>query len=404
MMPPLPTILFGAFDRHNFGDLLFAHIAAALLCDETALFAGLADRDLRGYGGHRVQSLVRLAAQWRGRSVRLIHVSGEILTCDAWQAAIMLQRPDTVQATIARLDADSQARQVWASRQLGLSDLAPYCASRERFPMVQKIIYLGVGGVDLDVCDPALRTEVLTKLCQADWVGVRDGYTLAHLQSAGIAASLIPDPAVMVAELFDQRIRLRGLGGEVAQLRSRFPQEYLAVQLSADFGDDATLAIMSEQLDQVIAETGLGVVLFRAGAAPWHDDLDVYRRLAVRLHSGALAVFESLDVWDICALIAGSRGYCGSSLHGRIVAMAYALPRINLVHSAEIGHQIKQAAFASSWEVAGAPIVVDAPRLASGLRQSLALDVTLLRTHARSLIERFSLGAGPVLLPPDCKR
>jgi hypothetical protein len=26
-----PTILLGAFDRHNFGDLLFPHLAAALL-------------------------------------------------------------------------------------------------------------------------------------------------------------------------------------------------------------------------------------------------------------------------------------------------------------------------------------------------------------------------------------
>ena len=38
----IPTILFGAFDRHNFGDLLFPYIAAALLPDTPVLFAGLA--------------------------------------------------------------------------------------------------------------------------------------------------------------------------------------------------------------------------------------------------------------------------------------------------------------------------------------------------------------------------
>ena len=59
----IPTILFGAFDRHNFGDLLFPHIAAALLPDTPVLFAGLAAVDLRQYGGHQVQSLPRLAAE-----------------------------------------------------------------------------------------------------------------------------------------------------------------------------------------------------------------------------------------------------------------------------------------------------------------------------------------------------
>lgn len=50
-----PAILFGAFDRHNLGDLLFPHVAAALLPGRELLFAGLADRDLRALGGHRVR-------------------------------------------------------------------------------------------------------------------------------------------------------------------------------------------------------------------------------------------------------------------------------------------------------------------------------------------------------------
>ena len=38
----IPTILFGAFDRHNFGDLLFPHVTARLLGRSVLLFAGLA--------------------------------------------------------------------------------------------------------------------------------------------------------------------------------------------------------------------------------------------------------------------------------------------------------------------------------------------------------------------------
>ena len=79
-----PTILFGAFDRHNFGDLLFPHIAAALLQNKNLLFTGLAERDLRCHGGHQVRALAQLAAGWGARPANIIHVGGELLTCDAW--------------------------------------------------------------------------------------------------------------------------------------------------------------------------------------------------------------------------------------------------------------------------------------------------------------------------------
>ncbi|NWG74557.1 MAG: polysaccharide pyruvyl transferase family protein, partial [Rubrivivax sp.] len=44
-MAPSPVVVFGAFDRHNLGDLLFAHLAQALLPGEELIVAGLASRD-----------------------------------------------------------------------------------------------------------------------------------------------------------------------------------------------------------------------------------------------------------------------------------------------------------------------------------------------------------------------
>ena len=46
-----PLILFGAFDRHNFGDLLLAQVAAGCFPERELHFAGLADRDLRAWDG-----------------------------------------------------------------------------------------------------------------------------------------------------------------------------------------------------------------------------------------------------------------------------------------------------------------------------------------------------------------
>lgn len=69
----LPTLIFGAFDRHNFGDLLFPHVAAALLPERRLIFAGLAERDMRPWGGHPVHAIAQLAGQWGGQAIRLLH-------------------------------------------------------------------------------------------------------------------------------------------------------------------------------------------------------------------------------------------------------------------------------------------------------------------------------------------
>jgi hypothetical protein len=364
-----PLIVFGAFDRHNFGDMLFAHVAERLLGEAypgvNITFAGLAARDLRVYGGHKTEALHSLAAKWRDERIDLIHAGGEILTCDAWQAAVMLLSPADAQACIAQYDSRRDERAAYAHGMLGTSAHAPYVIGRETFPQAASIRFDAIGGASLDACDAAMRAEVLTRLRTAEAVTVRDLETQRALHAAGIDARLKPDPATLVAALFDDRIRAHA---DRLDLRRTCPNGYLAVQFSADFGDDATLADLAHQLDRI----DLDVVLFRAGAAPWHDDIDTYARLASRLNRAKC--FESLNIWDICALIAHSSGYAGSSLHGRIVAMAYGLPRVNFLHPDEPAHSGKQSAYAATWEPAGMPGAVAIGQLANALKEALAQD------------------------------
>ncbi len=384
-----PIILFGAFDRHNFGDLLFPHIAAALMPGRPLVFAGLADRDMRRWGGHRVVALHRLAMHIGDRPSLLVHVGGEILSCDAWQAAVMLLPPQQAQQTIAYLEARPRERIDWVRRMLGTCALAPYTVSRQACPGLLGVVFSGVGGVALQQVDPEMRAEVLAKLRAADAVGVRDRVTLEALAAAGIGARLMPDPAVMVADLFGARIGMCARRGEVAQMRRAFPQGYIAVQLSADFGDDASLAQIAAQLDPVAIGHGLGVVLFRAGAAPWHDDLVCLGRLATRLRSGSARLFHAIDLWDICALIASSRAYCGSSLHGRIVATAFALPRVNVRPAAAAGRPSKQAAFAATWDDDRLPAEIDLHDLACGLGTALSVQQECLQHQAQRLARLY---------------
>ena len=98
------------------------------------------------------------------------------------------------------------------------------------------------------------------------------------------------------------------------------------------------------------------------------------------------------DMVDICALIAQSRGFCGSSLHGRIVALAFALPRVNLRSPASLDHPGKQAAFATAWDDDPMPSLVDIDDLAAGLDRALDSDPAVRERRAAELVRAYRDG------------
>ncbi|WP_170067302.1 polysaccharide pyruvyl transferase family protein [Malikia spinosa] len=381
---PNPLILFGAFDRHNFGDLLLAQVAAALLPGRELHCAGLAERDLRHWDGFAVRALPELLAELAPRPPDLLHVGGEILDCSAWQAAVMLLAPEQAQAVIAYLAPRAAEREDWIKSRTG-GALAPYVASPVRLPGLRRTAFAGVGGVGLAQAPEGLRAEVLAALRAASFVSVRDRITLATLAQAGIMARLLPDPAVLVAHLFGRQIRQRAEAGEPAVCQAAFPSGYLALQLGPEFADDACLDALAAQLQALLAATGMGLVLFCAGLAPWHDNPATLQRLAARLPALPLRLMESARLWDICALIAGSRACVASSLHARIVATAFGLPRLSLVPPGASGQSRKLAAYLDSWELPGLPTCVLPAGLADALLQALAADVGALQRQAQSL-------------------
>jgi hypothetical protein len=384
------VVLLGAFDRHNFGDLLLARVAARLLHGRPVVFAGLAARDLRADGGARVRALAE-AAPPAEAPLPLLHVGGQLLSCSAWQAAAMLLPPDAAPAAIDYLAPRPLARRRWTRSFLGLDDHAPYLLPRALAPRFAPVLALGLGGAGLERCPRRMQAEVFAKLRAMQGVAVRDGATRALLQAAGVPARLLPDPAALTARLFGAAIRRQAARGEVAALRTRFGRGYLAVQLAAEFGDDATLAALAAQLDAVAQPRGLGLALFQAGTAPWHDDAAVLRRLAARLRAPA-APMGSVHLWDVCALLAGSAGYCGSSLHGRIVATAFGRPRLNLLPPQAGADAAKHRAYVDTWELPGLPGCVAVADAAAALSDALAADPAALRAQGRALARAVEEG------------
>ena len=320
MRDDAPLILFGAFDRHNLGDLLLGEIAAAEAGREV-VFAGLAARDMRVFGGHQVQALHELLSAWPHRyreAPELLHVGGEILTTTAWEAAVMLCDARASEDAIAHYDRDAEARDQWAAAFLGTSRGLPYVVDAASMPVGSRVRFRTVGGTAFADLPSALRSEAVASLSQAESATVRDSLTQAALAAEGPQLSIEADPATRVRDHFDARIAAARDDAEVAQVRRAFPGGYLALQFAAEQADDRTLATLGRELDEV----GLPVVAFRAGAAPWHDDIAAYERLA-RFTRQPVRCFESLVIWSICALVASSECLVATSLHANLIASAY---------------------------------------------------------------------------------
>lgn len=384
-------VLFGPFDRHNLGDLLFVQVLRALLPKRELGYAGLARRDLRTFGGVATQALFDLIQDQA--PLHLIHAGGETLSCEAWEAAAMLLPPEDARVTAARYGmATPDEQQRWAKTQLDIDLRAPYVLPKHLFRQPGVFVHNAVGGVALAARDPDFQTEVAASLRSADFVGVRDRLSHATLMRLGISAVLMPDAAVMVQTLFGARIALHAQTGEVARVRSACAGGYIAAQFSLDFADDATQRALAAALDQLHLQTGFTIVMFRAGAAPLHDDLAMYRTLAARMHHTPL-IFESLHVWDLCALIAHSRLFCGSSLHGRIVALAYGLPRVSVLPPTLVpGQASKVAAMIETWEPDQRTTLVEVNGLAHAAQIALALATASQQALAASLCAHYQAG------------
>jgi hypothetical protein len=278
----------------------------------------------------------------------------------------------------------------------------PYVAGRDALAPGCRLIFNAVGGVEWHELTAAQRDEVTAALRAADWLSVRDHVTQAALLAEGINAPLCPDPAVMVKACFGELIQQHQQHDAMRAMREAFPQGWLACQFSADFADDASLDALAGGLAGAAAASGLGLALFRAGAAPWHDDPARYEKLLRRLPPGTARLFPSLHLWDICALIATSCGVVGSSLHGRIVALAYGLPRVSLAPPQQGTRPGKVAAFAETWEPGAVPRSVAVDQVEAALRQALALPADVLQDNAAQLRTRYleSQAQWTALLPP----
>lgn len=343
-------LIIGAFDRYNYGDLLFPLIIEKQLNtygkDFQYQYFGIVESDLSKEGGKPTQSLQAFYEQLSHREDKasVIIAGGEALgvTWNSLYAA--LSTPfQKIHRHHVRLSQFIDLNRV-AKKLLKGKTTLPFVFDRADFPGIKKIVLNSLGGSGLTKALFDRYPFLQHKLQRADYLAVRDGLTIENLRQNKVEAHLFPDSAILMSEFYPIDQLERSVTKDVADYVKKNRGNYVFFQINkkTTLGKESLIA---EELDKIYQNDETQICLCPIGKALNHDDHEALKAVQAKLQCPS-TYFDADNIWDIMYLIANAKAYVGTSLHGAITSMSYAVPHVGLVVE-------KLDAYLETWGVEG---------------------------------------------------
>lgn len=394
MGPNAYVALIGAYERDNFGDILFLKVTEKLLHPWPAVPLSLLSRDMHSEGAGTIVSLSAWfdCCQEDFLPTAVIVAGGEVLTCPSGPALQCNLTPARSKAfsAVAESDRGRVLRAVaWRTGTLAyVPDLTALVDPRKQ---AVPVAINSAGGVTGQPGSPTFEAA-LNAVQLAQYVSVRDAASHKLFNgSSGRSASveLCPDvvstlPHVCAAEVEAAFVR-------ALPTAPWLKGPYLVVQMTDEYVRMNGVEVTGHAIARTAEALGLSVVVQPAGVAVAHDSvamLDDVARVVEHASRHGVPVFRqrSRNVWTQAAVIAHAACFVGTSLHGRIVAAGYARPRVALKN-------VKVAQYASTWDDGTCqPYDVVIEDLLPAVRQAMTGPPEELRLHATKQAQLAAAG------------
>ncbi|SEK65139.1 polysaccharide pyruvyl transferase family protein [Parapedobacter koreensis] len=364
-------LIIGAFDRYNYGDLLFPLVIEAQLKTYgqpfEASYFGLVKSDLSALGGkptEDIRAFYRKCNEEAGHT-SVIVAGGEAVAV-TWSSLLLAlnslyKRTHRFHGRINKVF-DLNA---FAKRALhGKTDL-PFVFTKSDFKGVDRVIFNSLGGSELN---PAIFDQLpglRDKLRQIDYFAVRDEATQRNLTAQEVQTHLYPDSAILMSTFYPTTLLAEQVSPAVRQYVAAKRGTYVFFQIKNNHAKNNEQRI-AQQLDLIAAQTGMDLCFCPIGKALNHDDHLALGRIAPLLKHPC-TVFDEVGIWDIMYLIANARVYIGTSLHGAITAMSYAVPYVGVAVP-------KLHSYLQTWGIAGINRTVALDGLSEGFQRALNAD------------------------------
>ncbi len=280
------------------------------------IHASILENDLTDCGGARVHSIFHLLASGLDRDIPILHVGGESASC-TFNDALACDSP----APLPYQYKDIVSSEV--HQQLGTDRSFPYLTPQyerihEQLNTWGNRLFYGIGMTRLT--DDSVHHESLRQtFAAARLISFRDAHSLRNARSLGV------DHAIFSPDIVLSISRLMPVAHQPGQAR------YLLMHFNGEYLRRNTAALI-HALSQIAPRFEGGLKIGLAGTANYHDSLDDFyrfKRLAAE-SSIAIEVLPSVDIFTICHQIANAAAIVSTSLHYRIVARSYGVPRITM--------------------------------------------------------------------------
>ncbi|MDY0013838.1 MAG: polysaccharide pyruvyl transferase family protein [Rhodocyclaceae bacterium] len=383
--------IVGAFDRMNFGDILFPmvlteYIRRATYSDINIAYYGHAAADLTAYGGYRTRPIRELLARRNKNGENPVILAGGETLGASWND-VLYHLAGTIPRwqKIAKSIGGEYMENYMIRKKLGCSNYFPYLFTPSDFNQNQPVIYNAVGGSSLTKRPDPFRKAVAKTLAQATYISVRDKKTVEILANAGLPqgmAHLTPDSAAVISSLFPADQLEPYLSPEFCSIsKSLKGKPYIAFQAGLNFAKDHVKTIASEIME-LSSKTGYAILLLPIGRAPGHEDQTILEALARDLGTEAFLP-KGNSIFDTLAFIANAELFIGTSLHGAITSMAYSTPHISLTQ-----RDPKVPAYLQTWALPGHRECIEFPDIAKHGIRALEIEKSALLRHSEYLSER----------------
>lgn len=319
-------LTIGAYERDNFGDLLFFLMTKLYLSKHHVVAGSIMYADMERYFGETVLPYNILLERFEWDAVWV--VGGEVggVSMDMAYYGMSLGAKAQKQYIHADTHTRKHIRQVYGGA--AATDPA-YLPVLSRFSRNKNtpLIVNSVGVSNLDRSEALLAKESLEVLRNASSLSVRDDESDKFCKKHNADSMLAPD--------LIHAISLRYPEDGVISPIGKLSKKYALFQISEHLIRQYSIEQVADAVCGLVGKLDVEIALFAAGTAPGHDNYLSYyaiQRVANKRLGGSnkITVIEERRPLALVEYIKYCQLWVGSSLHGRIIACAYNVPRISL--------------------------------------------------------------------------
>jgi hypothetical protein len=320
--------LVGAFDRHNYGDILFPaiHKEYILKHDPSANihYISVTASNMEYCGGFKTISIKELLSRSLTPDDKMVLCGGDILSAD-WMLMLAHVSSDIflMPFRIARRLFGIEFSNRLAKLVRGEKNHYPYIISQ--LDTQAALFYTSVGGAGFSDKNKHHLKKVANLLKGATFISVRDTKIQKQLINEGVNVSCTPDTALIMSDFFSkEKLDSSDWRSTVITHHNFSFEKYYSFQ-GAKRLIDVHLNVIADEIETVYKATGFAPMMVPIGRAPDHEDHIPLQKLIAQLCARNIpcAIQESEHILSIMASLAHATSYVGTSLHGAITTYSY---------------------------------------------------------------------------------